>query len=148
MHWSYGIPYIPFCSSQSDGSWGMACSCCSDSTWLVVVPWRFSWGGLGAFGNTTGASRGLLQVRASKLQWNRQKTSKQKQTEYIDLFIINLTISIFLELQLSFWDLRFKHINHLKTVWLNIIYPTIFVRETWQVKVTSPPKVRILLMVC
>ena len=127
--------------------------------WLVlVVAIALGWssshgaspkGGLGAFGNTTGASRGLLQVRASKLQWSRQKTSKQKQTEYIDLFIINLTISIFFGASIFFfWDLRFKHIKHLKTGWLNVIYPTIFVRETWQVKVTSLPKVQTLLMTC
>ena len=76
-----GIPSFSFGSSQSDVSWGMACSCCSDSTWLVVVPWRFSYKTASASGKTNRCNGGCCRwepqtvaVKSSnKLQSNRRE---------------------------------------------------------------------------
>ena len=77
--WGGGIPSFSFGSSQSDGSWGMACSCCSDSTWLVVVPWRFSLGRPRPRGKPTVAMGAAAGESLQKLRWSRQ--TKYKLTE-------------------------------------------------------------------
>ena len=127
-----GIPSFSFGSSQSDGSWGMACSCCSDSTWLVVVPWRFSLGRPRPRGKTTvamGAAAGeslqTIAVKSSnKLQSNRRTQVLTSNKCRIDLHLNKicqkLTICWY-TWSFNFLLRRMLQIHILFAGWLNMI---------------------------